>query len=160
MMVWGSLLEGDMDCSLCGLAALWFIPARAGNANVHAASACLCSVYPRSRGEHYSRSSLISLKRGLSPLARGTRNSHIAACIWFRFIPARAGNTCRFPLSVAPQTVYPRSRGEHTITFYNSVFGYGLSPLARGTHGAARTSSSNLRFIPARAGNTLPGCIN
>ncbi len=51
-----------------------FIPARAGNTNVSSASWYTISVYPRSRGEHVSCVSRVSLKNGLSPLARGTQS--------------------------------------------------------------------------------------
>ena len=55
------------------------------------------------------------------------------------------------------QTVYPRWRGEHDSCCQFSNKSCGLSPLARGTHPAAVTTSSNSRFIPAGAGNTCGG---
>ena len=50
--------------------------------------------------------------------------------------------------------VYPRWRGELDRTASVVSSGYGLSPLARGTHRPRTTIRANRRFIPAGAGNT------
>ena len=50
--------------------------------------------------------------------------------------------------------VYPRWRGEHRDTSSRACVVCGLSPLARGTHIAARRTLDQRRFIPAGAGNT------
>ncbi len=58
--------------------------------------------------------------------------------------------------------VYPRSRGEHSFTSSPVVVASGLSPLARGTQLKIHFPVGRIRFIPARAGNTidkdLPRC--
>ena len=73
-----------------------------------------------------------------------------------RFIPARAGNTRS---STSPRTsspVHPRSRGEHGRRGCDQILGRGSSPLARGTPRAGDGRGRPGRFIPARAGNTVP----
>ena len=52
-------------------------------------------------------------------------------------------------------TVYPRSRGEHYAEMETRTGYTGLSPLARGTRKVAWGRLTVLRFIPARAGNTI-----
>ena len=75
----------------------------------------------------------------------------------YRFIPARAGNT--FPASrrcASLRTVHPRAGGEHPLAqVVTRVRQAGSSPRGRGTrrHGE-RLHREDHRFIPARAGNT------
>ena len=49
-----------------------FIPAGAGNTGSATAAPMTTSVYPRWRGEHPARQTILSVIHGLSPLARGT----------------------------------------------------------------------------------------
>ena len=71
-----------------------------------------------------------------------------------RFIPARAGNT-RSPISTnALRPVHPRPRGEHWPIIGHILVKYGSSPPARGTLPDLLDAEHDLRFIPARAGNT------
>ena len=76
-------------------AALWFIPAPAGNAP----EAVLClhqrSVHPRACGERYQRLSPYLHDYGSSPRLRGTRMSVGYDQDGNRFIPAPAGNASR-----------------------------------------------------------------
>ncbi|GKV77997.1 hypothetical protein PEC106568_31700 [Pectobacterium carotovorum subsp. carotovorum] len=113
-------------------------------------------VYPRSRGEHAMRlaSSLCSL--GLSPLAQGTRKCPKNPPSYRRFIPAGAGNTRHQETVRCKSPVYPRWRGEHTVSFAFLWCHCGLSPLARGTHNYHPEYIRVYRFIPAGAGNTFP----
>ena len=55
--------------------AIRFIPAGAGNTGARNTKPCICSVYPRWRGEHWLYNSSTHDHVGLSPLARGTRNA-------------------------------------------------------------------------------------
>ena len=113
------------------------------------------SVYPRWRGEHDFICPAESVKFGLSPLARGTRQAYCEYFSVCRFIPAAAGNTisglCCGPLI----SVYPRWRGEHMGARVIAFSNCGLSPLARGTLSDSVTCATNRRFIPAGAGNTI-----
>ena len=133
---------------------LRFIPARAGNTRGRRGSRAPTAVHPRSRGEHSIRRQRSSAGAGSSPLARGTPS------IWWtlggvlRFIPARAGNTCRTWRRTLPASVHPRSRGEHRLLVDSIDSSAGSSPLARGTRRRSAAMHRHARFIPARAGNT------
>ena len=113
------------------------------------------SVYPRWRGEHRLCLRLYRWWRGLSPLARGTRQAAPSGGRGSRFIPAGAGNTAPISGANPTNTVYPRWRGEHPPLAPSNSGTVGLSPLARGTHVANRLIIIYFRFIPAGAGNTI-----
>ena len=111
--------------------------------------------HPRSRGEHTNTPAATATAFGSSPLARGTLLAAVAQLERSRLIPARAGNT---PLSapcyfLAP--AHPRSRGEHGKPAREKGRRPGSSPLARGTLFCVRENLTEVRLIPARAGNTL-----
>ena len=72
-----------------------------------------------------------------------------------RFIPAGAGNTCKYWSNHTGVPVYPRWRGEHRLKRRAGRWLGGLSPLARGTHPLIIERAISYRFIPAGAGNTL-----
>ena len=65
----------------------------AGNTCIELLPRFLRAVYPRWRGEHGGAEFCGCLVRGLSPLARGTRNYSFHKKFFKRFIPAGAGNT-------------------------------------------------------------------
>ena len=112
-------------------------------------------VYPRWRGEHRLFRLVLSVYRGLSPLARGTRKLRRPAPAARRFIPAGAGNTNKALTGDITLTVYPRWRGEHQLLRLFDLSSAGLSPLARGTLQERIRQRRQGRFIPAGAGNTL-----
>ncbi len=114
--------------------AIRFIPAGAGNTGARNTKPCICSVYPRWRGEHWLCNSSTHDHVGLSPLARGTHTP--------------LSNSCDLP------TVYPRWRGEHIDPEQQYAQTDGLSPLARGTLHGFGFLFDGRRFIPAGAGNT------
>ena len=91
---------------------------------------------------------------GSSPPARGTPVRHRRHHGLRRFIPARAGNTGQLGSGVSQSSVHPRPRGEHLPRTADLFSFCGSSPPARGTPGAARIHGRDVRFIPARAGNT------
>ena len=72
-----------------------------------------------------------------------------------RFIPARAGNTPATTSDLSALSVHPRPRGEHLKSDTRHIAHRGSSPPARGTPGVCRVDRVLLRFIPARAGNTV-----
>ncbi len=111
-----------------------FIPAGAGNTWRGHEVGRTAAVHPRWRGEHSGR----QRQQGLSP----------------RFIPAGAGNTFDDRNHAVMPAVHPRWRGEHSSTVQAQMRTRGSSPLARGTRFSVDTSLSQIRFIPAGAGNT------
>ncbi len=133
-----------------------FIPAGAGNTGRINSEKPRSAVYPRWRGEHWADKFREAEKRGLSPLARGTLWRKTLGYTSVRFIPAGAGNTWCATIHHLKNTVYPRWRGEHTLSLKMPRCSRGLSPLARGTRDKRRVSASCQRFIPAGAGNTYP----
>ena len=92
------------------------------------------AVYPRWRGEHKYPGKTRRAACGLSPLARGTLPLLPEPPMKLRFIPAGAGNTPGDVTQYTGGTVYPRWRGEHTLSGLLLSISRGLSPLARGTH--------------------------
>ncbi len=134
--------------------AIRFIPAGAGNTGARNTKPCICSVYPRWRGEHEMLVSVNAANTGLSPLARGTHYAFLRLPGFCRFIPAGAGNTHMIRRARRWHSVYPRWRGEHRITPRFLPRQRGLSPLARGTLHEPKFQGWDSRFIPAGAGNT------
>ena len=70
-----------------------FIPAGAGNSTANQLPEPTSPVYPRWRGELHCNPSARAISRGLSPLARGTHDIELSIYLFFRFIPAGAGNS-------------------------------------------------------------------
>ncbi len=132
-----------------------FIPAGAGNTLTSYSVGLRTTVYPRWRGEHAIISSSRAIRRGLSPLARGTLANTGQEMNETRFIPAGAGNTVRAVYGKRHRSVYPRWRGEHAKPKTTHAVPIGLSPLARGTRGCSQPIRGRYRFIPAGAGNTV-----
>ena len=91
---------------------------------------------------------------GSSPLARGTPGGRRLVEGRIRFIPARAGNTPPSRGTQEATPVHPRSRGEHRAAKFTGDPATGSSPLARGTLAISLPFLPDVRFIPARAGNT------
>lgn len=77
---------------------------------------------------------IASSASGLSPLTRGTHMNVGSDRVFTRFIPAGAGNTASAAALRNRETVYPRWRGEHPVSYEPPRWIIGLSPLARGTH--------------------------
>ena len=69
-----------------------FIPAYAGNMHHPLLSALLIPVHPRVCGEHFVTSYHVPSTGGSSPRMRGTWIWIIWFRVWYRFIPAYAGN--------------------------------------------------------------------
>ena len=90
---------------------------------------------------------------GSSPRVRGTRCRHSDDAGAIRFIPARAGNTCRPTCATSGATVHPRARGEHGIA-YRGQPGNRFIPARAGNTRQLHKRCRFIRFIPARAGNT------
>ncbi len=74
-----------------------------------------------------------------------------------RFIPAPAGNTTQMPTRRGKNAVHPRACGEHPFIRSTPDPIIGSSPRLRGTRWSGPPWCFQHRFIPAPAGNTVPG---
>ena len=74
--------------------------------------------------------------------------------VFWRFIPAGAGNSLSPSAVARARSVYPRWRGELPGRPAPPELIIGLSPLARGTPMAFGKRHQHVRFIPAGAGNS------
>ncbi len=133
-----------------------FIPARAGNGRVTATLCSTVSVHPRACGERRSTAESRSRLNGSSPRVRGTAFRSVARGVWYRFIPARAGNGGYGEKERGPGAVHPRACGEREEFGGFHEEGSGSSPRVRGTAFDGGEPITIERFIPARAGNGLP----
>ena len=131
-----------------------FIPAGAGNSRRRDPQSRRHAVYPRWRGELCFSAGLTRCDNGLSPLARGTRQSVGFIVLLLRFIPAGAGNSITRVNALRRYAVYPRWRGELPPVPRSRPHTPGLSPLARGTRPRSEWRHAMPRFIPAGAGNS------
>ena len=147
--------RGTHEARSADSATVRFIPAGAGNANQHRASAAARAVHPRGRGERGSAVHTGTHHRGSSPRARGTRLRDGVRGVRMRFIPAGAGNAARNAGRGSRPSVHPRGRGERHLMNQSPTDGRGSSPRARGTPSFMRKKASLLRFIPAGAGNAI-----
>ena len=93
---------------------------------------------------------------GSSPRMRGTQHRLECAMVWFRFIPAHAGNTRTNIVKTVGPSVHPRACGEHNAINCGNAIAIGSSPRMRGTLAALPAAEYTVRFIPAHAGNTQP----
>ena len=132
---------------------LRFIPAYAGNRPGPTTPPCRGSVHPRVCGEQFLSLQAGPLPFGSSPRMRGT----VDEVAWYeeslRFIPAYAGNRCRWRTNGRADSVHPRVCGEQSITYAPGQTMYGSSPRMRGTGRTLDGSDDPSRFIPAYAGN-------
>ena len=134
-----------------------FIPACAGNTSRPPACSVPAAVHPRVCGEHWPGSAVPPGSAGSSPRVRGTRRAGDVQSERLRFIPACAGNTSASAAWRSLVAVHPRVCGEHTILTCQALIEDGSSPRVRGTQWRVRANASVVRFIPACAGNTVPG---
>ena len=91
---------------------------------------------------------------GSSPRVRGTLAFLLVPQHQWRFIPACAGNTQKYPPVFGQNTVHPRVCGEHNETAIYLPNISGSSPRVRGTRAMNPINRRHPRFIPACAGNT------
>ena len=133
-----------------------FIPARAGNTFSVLVFLGILAVHPRTGGEHSVLDHQSGIDSGSSPHGRGTPVSDERTRLSDRFIPARAGNTAGHCEDSSLRAVHPRTGGEHLVVIVSGESSSGSSPHGRGTRRRSRSRQPGARFIPARAGNTLP----
>ena len=90
------------------------IPAYAGSTATRPPFASRSGAHPRLRGEHAPQWSRILLRKGSSPLTRGTLRRETIRLKNMGLIPAYAGNTDRPGYGRKGHWAHPRLRGEHT----------------------------------------------
>ncbi len=130
-----------------------FIPACAGNASPASVVTGFAAVHPRVCGERGCSGCSGCSDCGSSPRVRGTPCwRSLMRCI-SRFIPACAGNATALRALAMRLAVHPRVCGEREIFAGLNCRFDGSSPRVRGTRRSPSRSSSNIRFIPACAGN-------
>ena len=112
------------------------------------------AVHPRAGGEHIRERFPLKSPAGSSPRGRGTPHARHGVKREHRFIPARAGNTRRVQACICSRTVHPRAGGEHFAVSSMALPASGSSPRGRGTLVFRMNAGRQVRFIPARAGNT------
>ena len=152
--------RGTPDGSLLLACCLRFIPACAGNASSIWIRNATRPVHPRMRGERSTLAKALTVVRGSSPHARGTRFIAALNPARLRFIPACAGNALPSRQVQSRVTVHPRMRGERSPFGPGSPRSPGSSPHARGTHSGSNVFEANYRFIPACAGNATGRLMN
>ena len=135
-----------------GRAAVGSIPAHAGKPARSGTGDSGPGVYPRPRGEALEHRVARSIRPGLSPPTRGSRNPCRLRGGLRRSIPAHAGKPTWCWPSSTMRGVYPRPRGEARRGGGAGGRRRGLSPPTRGSHalrdGTVRAGGS----IPAHAG--------
>ena len=93
-----------------------FIPARAGNSNSLLLLIHSMAVHPRTCGEQSIHFSEPPVGLGSSPHVRGTVYNPSRNPLYFRFIPARAGNSLQSILPFVIPAVHPRTCGEQFLS--------------------------------------------
>ena len=127
------LARGTAAIRISRLDQVRFIPAGAGNSTPAAVPSFVVTVHPRWRGEQVWCAYHSRVRRGSSPLARGTVGQAVHPVYQHRFIPAGAGNSPAQCAHASEWSVHPRWRGEQAHV--------------------DRAALIRLRFIPAGAGN-------
>ena len=109
------------------------IPAWAGNTHLDTWCARLYAGHPRVGGEHDIDGCLFTMTDGSSPRGRGTLSTLATRTLFWRVIPAWAGNTGG-PIPPKPTTTgHPRVGGEHHGAAIMTTPRFGSSPRGRGT---------------------------
>ena len=141
-----------------------FIPAHAGSTTTRLVHLTYQTVHPRACGEHRNVHDFLKHFAGSSPRMRGAPAPSRRTDRWYRFIPAHAGSTYRYPDGIANRPVHPRACGEHLPPLMMRNRSFGSSPRMRGAPVHTGTGKDGVRFIPAHAGSTrlrtchLPAC--
>ena len=115
------------------------------------------TVHPRVCGEQVTTYLQNIGRAGSSPRVRGTVGVSKLFVARRRFIPACAGNRAFTGIGHSPEAVHPRVCGEQRDQLGMVRPTSGSSPRVRGTGRVVMSSATPQRFIPACAGNRVPG---
>ena len=136
--------------------ALRIIPAHAGQTSCQAKRSRDCSDHPRACGANGIPSAPWSATHGSSPRMRGEPITLFSCSGYERIIPAHAGQTWASTSFVEVLPDHPRTCGANR-EYDGQVAGVeGSSPRMRGKRRKLLTDLSNIRIIPAHAGQTPP----
>ena len=130
------------------------IPAHAGQTARHARIDGVRTDHPRACGANSNVGFIPAIVFGSSPRMRGKLIDCRVRSRRRRIIPAHAGQTPQFGNSVWIETDHPRACGANFPIAALFCVLFGSSPRMRGKHGKQRCQRSQLRIIPAHAGQT------
>ena len=111
-------------------------------------------VHPRVCGGNELTAYLIQYLKGPSPRVRGKHRTPPSCCLWRGSIPACAGETSLAGILRQYGTVHPRVCGGNRPGLDIGDVGNGPSPRVRGKRQPVAAKTTNLRSIPACAGET------
>ena len=129
------------------------IPACAGNRHVCGCLCLLSADHPRVCGEQYTAAGAYAYYQGSSPRVRGTGIDGQSHGEIQRIIPACAGNSRPAYLTMRTAADHPRVCGEQPCFAPPASCVSGSSPRVRGTALTMTCSITEIRIIPACAGN-------
>ena len=147
-------MRGTPHTHNISIPSLGIIPAHAGNTLQICGPGCLAWDHPRACGEHITPNPFANAILGSSPRMRGTLACVPRLKVRTGIIPAHAGNTHGFVVSVPQVQDHPRACGEHATTAYAATHDLESSPRMRGTRVPAIARAYPHGIIPAHAGNT------
>ena len=130
------------------------IPAHAGKTRFRCIPAPARGAHPRACGENEIRCTGSVSPIGSSPRMRGKLLRVGPGAVTSGLIPAHAGKTSGFRISVGPSRAHPRACGENGLTLGRQALGAGSSPRMRGKRGEFVDDLHSVRLIPAHAGKT------
>ena len=110
--------------------------------------------HPRGCGEHHPVRTQSGMDAGSSPRMRGTLERLPPLTFLIGIIPADAGNTAAWAVTLSCSPDHPRGCGEHVRLGGLTPATGGSSPRMRGTQTGKTTAADTGRIIPADAGNT------
>ena len=132
------------------------IPACAGTTANRTAEAGAQEAHPRLRGDYNAEWGIKQGYKGSSPPARGLQQHRRNLMARRRLIPACAGTTYYYVVSVSHTEAHPRLRGDYPFVKPFLSKRAGSSPPARGLLCHSETQTHTIRLIPACAGTTFP----
>ena len=147
--VWGT--PESQDIPLFGSR---FIPTRVGNSSFFWGNLSSTAVHPHACGELKKKSRNALLFIGSSPRVWGTLPQKLGVSLIMRFIPTRVGNSRSSGISLLNVSVHPHACGELWYWSRRRNICYGSSPRVWGTPFSPVDSSTFMRFIPTRVGNS------
>ena len=130
-------------------------PACAGNSTTGELDSCRLPVQPRSRGELLDHPINFGGKKRFNPACAGNSSIDTNFRTGFTVQPRSRGELFKDKIfSIITVGSTPLARGTRARYFPNPTMAGGSTPLAQGTRINELNSLNNLRFNPARAGNS------